>query len=138
MQRETSIAVYRQIEAEGLLSRMRWLVYRTVFRHGPMTVSECFELLEKQIPNFNWNTRTRFTELKDMGVLTETGTRECNVTGRVVLEYDVTSHLPSDFVKPKSKLKRLEEEVAFLTAENKLLNVRLKFLRDLLNRKKAS
>lgn len=134
MTRDTSIAVYQQIEAEGLLSRMRWEVYHALFYHGPATAGE----LVKHCHCRHAAVNARLTELRQMGVARETSERECRETGRTVIEFDVTAHLPSDYTPPPSKRELLLKRFAELEAENRLLTVRVKFLRDLLNRKKTS
>lgn len=93
MIRDTSIAVYHQIVAEGLLSKRRLQVYDCLYKHGPMTQNETY--VELNVPNLQQSSiMPRFAELKDMGVIRETGKRICTVTGRTVLEWDVTSKLP--------------------------------------------
>jgi hypothetical protein len=93
--RTTSIETYRQIEAEGLLSRERWRVYSCVFHNGPLTSGEAFEILRAAEPrNPLSQSRARFTELRDMGVLCEIEERDCNISGRKCIVWDVTSNLP--------------------------------------------
>lgn len=45
----------------------------------------------------------RFAELKRMGVVEEIGSRECKITGRVSLIWDVTDGLPVKFEKEKKQ-----------------------------------
>jgi hypothetical protein len=83
--RRTSIAAYHHLVEEGALSRRRSQVYAVVFRYGPMTAQECFKSL-----GLETNQSGRFTELRDMGLLYEQGTKTCNVTGREAISWDVT------------------------------------------------
>ena len=105
MIRKISIDVYRKIEAEGLLSKLQWEVYSTVFHHGPMTSGECFSMLAGRKSRASpliqmW---ARFTELQDMGVLRELGTRPCKVTGRVAIEWDVSGKLPTSVSRKRTR-----------------------------------
>lgn len=101
MTRQTSIEVYHQIEAEGLLSRLRLDVYRALFHEGPMTQMETCRLLQKTtLPyTLDHSILPRFAELKRAGVITETEERTCSVTGRNVLTWDVTNNLPKKLEK---------------------------------------
>lgn len=91
--RETSIEVYRQVEAEGLLTGLRSEVYKTLFHYGPLTQGECWKRY------FGHRQRhdiaPRFAELEKRGVIKIVDKRPCGVTGRVVYAWDVTKDLPS-------------------------------------------
>lgn len=87
--RQTSIDCYNAIKAEGLLSKRRLQVYESIFNYAPCTASEVFN--DK---NLKTNQSGRFTELRDLGVIYEKGERLCNVTGRNVIEWDLTDRLP--------------------------------------------
>jgi hypothetical protein len=103
MTRQTSIEAYNKIKENGLLSRRRWEVYDILFRLGPLTANETFNILkqEKYLNlSFDSNTRARFTELRELGVIMETQTRPCSITGMNVIEWDVTKELPKKIVKP--------------------------------------
>jgi len=90
MTRETSIEVFRQIKDEGLLSDLRQQVYEVVFNFGPLTNSEAAKFMRCQ-KNL---TSGRMTELRDLGVIRETGKRLCKITGRKVLGWEITGELP--------------------------------------------
>lgn len=99
MTRRTSIDVYNKIKEDGLLSKLRFEVYEILFKYGPLTQ---MELCKKT--NGVRQDRTympRFAELKNMGVLEDIGTKECSITGREVLLWDVTNRLPVKFEKPQ-------------------------------------
>ncbi len=108
MIRETSIAVYHQIQEEGLLSDRRNQVFKCLWEHGPMTQNETYVKLN--VPNLQQSSiMPRFAELKDLGVITDIGKRECTVTGRTVLEWDITGDLP--IKKSKATFKEQKEEI---------------------------
>ena len=98
--RQTSIDCYNKIKSEGLLSKMRLKVYEAILRKAPCTASEVFN--EK---NLKTNQSGRFTELRDLGVIYEKGERLCSVTGRNVIEWDLTDRLPVN-VKKSNKTKK--------------------------------
>lgn len=103
MVRETSIETFNKIRDEGLLSEMRMKVYECIYLNAPITASEVFEKL-----NLKTNQSGRFTELKELGVIKEVGTRRCNVTGNHVYEWDVTNTLPADLKKKSFKDRKQE------------------------------
>ena len=109
--RDTSIEVYHQVKAEGLLSKRRFEVYECLFHHGPMTQSETLIKLNINNGNVNQHSITpRFAELKDLGVIKETRKRPCKITNRTVYEWDVTSNLPkTDNIVRKSKKEKINE-----------------------------
>lgn len=97
MGRDTSAATYHRIEAEGLLSKMRWVVYDLLYRHGPATSSELFEHYKREYApafRYNMNLHSRLNELRDRGVVREVDKRECKASGNYVIEWDVTAALP--------------------------------------------
>ena len=69
---------------------------------GPCTAQEVFRAL-----GCDTNQSGRFTELRELGVFEEVGVRECQVTGRDVIEWDVTSSLPLDVLNKKSPTEEL-------------------------------
>lgn len=108
MIRETSIAVYHQIQEEGLLSDRRNQVFKCLWEHGPMTQNETY--IKLNVPNLQQSSiMPRFAELKDLGVITDIGKRICTITGRTVLEWEVTGELP--IKKSKASFKEQKEEI---------------------------
>jgi hypothetical protein len=103
--RRTSADVYRQIREEGLLSEMRFTVYDALFIHGPATAGEISKgLIQVGVPSGGGragpgNVSARLVELRDLGTAEELGEKECSVTGRNVILWDVTDQLPSGKVK---------------------------------------
>lgn len=93
MIRNTSAMAYHAIKANGLLSRMRWLVYDCLYHNGPLTGNEVNERLKspRQVaPSYH----KRLSELETLGVVRTVGVRTCTVTGRECEAWDVTSNLP--------------------------------------------
>lgn len=101
--RQTSIDVLNEIKRSGLLSERREQVYESLFIHGPCTASELFYRMQNTRNPSHSNVTTRLGELRDMGVAYEVQERICTVTGRVVIEWDVTDKLPVKFERLKSK-----------------------------------
>ena len=87
--RQTSIDCYNQIKADGLLSKRRLEVYEAIFKNAPCSASEIFN-----VKNLKTNQSGRFTELRDLGVIYEKGIKKCSVTGKNVIEWDLTDNLP--------------------------------------------
>ncbi|MBT8245287.1 hypothetical protein [Winogradskyella sp.] len=104
--RQTSIDCYHQIKKEGLLSKSRLEVYEAMLRHAPCTASEIFSYARLKT-----NQSGRFTELRELGVIYERGVRECRITGRKVIEWDLTDKLPSK-VKRKATTKKEKKQRA--------------------------
>jgi hypothetical protein len=111
MIRQTSVAVYNQIKSDGTLSRMRLLTYDLLFKHGPCTAAELFAFAKREHGNTSLRDcfQKRLGELRDMGAAMELGTRPCNITGRNVIIWDVTSNLPTGLPKTKTKTQRAIE-----------------------------
>jgi len=96
--KQTSIDCYHQIKNEGLLSKMKFLIYEDLYLFGPSTANEVFKRL-----NLETNQSGRFTELLEAGVIYESGQRECGVTGRNVTEWNVTNELPKQISKKEKQ-----------------------------------
>tara|TARA_R110002020_G_scaffold209230_2_gene415182 strand:+ start:1303 stop:1722 length:420 start_codon:yes stop_codon:yes gene_type:complete len=106
--RQTSIDCYNQIRANGLLSKRRFEVYEALLSSAPCTSSEAIRNAKTTFGVFGVS--SRFTELRDLGVIYEVRTRECRVTGRNVIEWDLTDRLPVDIKKSnKTKKDRINE-----------------------------
>lgn len=98
MIRQTSIDVYHQIQAEGLLSRRRFETYECLFNNGPLTAMETGRRIDGVLDH---SISPRFAELKRLGVIQEVGEKLCSITGRNVLLWDVTDRLPLKLEKRK-------------------------------------
>jgi hypothetical protein len=107
--RQTSIDCYNQIKEQGLLSNMRFKVYEAILRKAPCTSGEAFATMttkENQISQ----SRARFTELRELGVIYEKGEKQCSITGRNVIEWDLTDRLPVNIKNSaKTKKQRLDD-----------------------------
>lgn len=102
--RQTSIDIYNQIEREGLLSKVRFLVYKEIFNHAPITGGE---LYHRHLRHIQQSTITpRLAELERQKVIKTVGERECAVTGVRCVVWDVTNNLPIKYEKPESKTDR--------------------------------
>ena len=95
--RQTSIECYNEIRANGLLSKRRFEVYEALLSSAPCTSSEAIRNAKTTFGVFGVS--SRFTELRDLGVIYEVRTRECTVTGRNVIEWDLTDRLPVNVKK---------------------------------------
>lgn len=111
MVRETSIEAYNEIKSSGVLSARRWEIYDCLFRHGPLTANEIFRRIMGRSGINQANVPARLNELVKMGAVKETGKRDCSVTNVVVLEFDVTSKIPSVLEKKLTKKQKVESIV---------------------------
>lgn len=103
--RTTSVAVYKEINESGLLSKRRLEVYNILATFGEMTSGEVFsKIMKERDMNGISQSRARFTELRQMGVIEEVGTKKCRVTGHNVILWGITNQLPKKLTK-KSKPK---------------------------------
>lgn len=124
MTRDTSIQAYHQIQAGGLLSRMRWAAYDALYQSpAGMTGHELNKAC--QSPDMH----KRLSELLTLGVAKTVGERPCTVTGRMALVWDVTSALPvkkmnrfSNKARIQSILRKLVEEIESGTVSKRTLN----------------
>ena len=92
--RQTSIDCFNQIQAQGLLSKRRLEVLETILQSAPCTSSEAITNAKVKFGVFGVS--SRFTELRDLGVIYEKGIKKCTITGRNVIEWDLTDRLPID------------------------------------------
>ena len=115
MSRQTSIDVYHRIQKEGLLSKRRWEVYDVLYRFGVQTSAEVVDRINSSKHNVNplSQSRARFTELRDMGVVEEMGTKLCEITGNNVIAWRVTDNLPKIIIKETKaqKIKRILNDI---------------------------
>ena len=101
MIRQTSIDVYRQIKAEGLLSKRRLEVFKAIVCTAPCTSAEALQ----SIHTGSHGIGSRFSELRELGVIKEIGVRKCTVTNRNVIEWDLTDNLPEGKIAKKGSKK---------------------------------
>jgi hypothetical protein len=116
MSRETSAECYREIVENGLVSKKRLEVYQIVYKSGPMTSAEVYlELTQGRRVNAISQSRARFTELRQMDLLQEKGTKKCSVTGKTAILWDVTANMPRKLqATGKTKQKKKEEALESL------------------------
>ena len=107
--RQTSIDCYNKIKSEGLLSKRRLEVYEALYTSAPCTSSEAIRNAKTTFGVFGVS--SRFTELRDLGVIYEKDVRACNITGRNVIEWDLTDKLPFN-TKVPSKTKSQKKRAA--------------------------
>jgi predicted transcriptional regulator len=104
--RQTSIDCYNQIKEEGLLSNMRFRVYSALLAMGkPSTTREVYKTI-----NVEKQEATRFTELRNLGVIYEVQNRKCTITGRTSIEWWLTDRLPVKIKKSnKTKKQKIDD-----------------------------
>jgi hypothetical protein len=93
MARQTSIDCYNQIEAEGLLSKLRLIAYHAMLNAAPCTAGELQEYIDAKKLNVKHAWKL-LSQLRDLGVVYERSERPCKVTSRNVIEWDLTDKLP--------------------------------------------
>lgn len=99
MTRKTSIDCYNQIKSEGLLSEMRFKVFEALYNlNKPSTTREVYATMP-----VSKQEATRFTELRNLGVIYEKTTRKCSISGRTAIELDLTDNLPDKALLKKIK-----------------------------------
>lgn len=117
MARETSTKCYIEIRDNGLLSKIRLKVLESVLILAPCTSTELNNYMTS-MHNINGSWKV-LPYLRDVGVLYETGTRECKITGRKVIEWDLTDKLPRKksvvkFTKPKNFNKSVDYILGYM------------------------
>ena len=118
--RQTSIDCYNQIKQEGLLSTRRLEVYEAIFKNAPCTTNEAL----KDVHSGSHGVGSRTSELRDAGVLYEKDVRSCKVTGRNVIEWDLTDRMPINIKKTnKTKKQRVDDALNSLRELYKNKNI---------------
>lgn len=104
--RERSAEVYAEIQP--LLSKRRAEAYSAVYRWPLRTAGELARNLAAQggsdAPHRFKNIWSRLLELREMGVVEETGERECRSSGMVAAVWDVTNERPRPLPKKRRGL----------------------------------
>jgi DNA-binding transcriptional ArsR family regulator len=111
---------FEKIIAEGLLSENRLKVYQILFHHGPLTAGEVFDKMEKCI--VKGSVSARLTELRQMGVAYEVGTKKWSRSGHTGILFDINDQIPRPLDKDKSKaeiIKEQAERIKFLESQLK-------------------
>lgn len=135
--RQTSIDTYHAIKESGLLSKLRFTAYDCIYHHGPITQSECFNMIchdPKGRINGHQSIAPRFAELKRFGVIEEAYVKPCNITGRKCIAWKVTGNLPAkpdrritEKQKLLNQIKGLKIEIAQLKHQLSLTHNQLHF-----------
>jgi hypothetical protein len=95
--RNTSLTAYYSIRDSGLVSKLRFAVYHTLFNYGPLTQGE---LWKKYFPySQRHSIAPRFAELEAQGIIEPIGERACEVTGKRCIVWDVNKSLPKKYKK---------------------------------------
>jgi len=100
--RKTSIDCYNQIKSEGLLSKLRLMTYNAMLYSAPCTAGELQEFIEKNSIGVKHAWKL-LSQLRDLGVVYEKRERLCSITGRNVIEWDLTDELPTNTKMPTKK-----------------------------------
>ena len=90
--RQTSIDCYNEIRLNDLLPKRRLETFEAIFKSAPCTRQEALEHTNPL--NALSLSAARFTELRRLGVIYEKSVRPCRVTGKNVIEWDLTDKLP--------------------------------------------
>ena len=120
--RTTSINCYNQIKAEGLLSKLRLQTLNAMLYASPCTAGELQSYIDKnQIQvKHAWKL---LSQLRDLGVIYEKSERKCKVTGRLVIEWDLTDKLPIKSTTTSStKKQRVDHAISTLRSLCKKLS----------------
>lgn len=114
--RQSSAAAWAVIKANGLLSQRQAEVYEALVNAGPVTANELVRhmKLDKRV---NTNIITRLGELRDRGIVDETTTRICAVTGKKVIVWEANGNSNPIALKKVSEVARLRAENAKLKEE---------------------
>jgi hypothetical protein len=107
--RQTSIDCFNQIKNSGLLSKRRFETFEAIMKIAPCTASEVQHSINYH--NGGRDCMKRISELRDRGVIYEKDVRPCKVTGRNVIEWDLTDRLPVN-IKSSNKTKQQKKNLA--------------------------
>jgi len=102
--RDTSIRCYKEIKENGLLTKRRLQVYEAILKNAPCTSAEAMHSILNS-SNVLSQSRARFTELRELDVIYEKGEKKCSITGKNVIEWDLTDRLPKNIKLSKSTKK---------------------------------
>lgn len=106
MVQSTSVEVYHKVKSSGLLSRIREEVYDILYKHGPLTMREAFELLNTDGVNIQ-SYGPRFAELRNMDLIEQCGERECKITGHNKILWQTTNSIGKKLPKKLSKKEKI-------------------------------
>jgi hypothetical protein len=98
--RPTSREAFHHLVETGKLGAKQQQVYHALEATGPATANEVFEHIRcTSAKDFRYdsNTRARFTELRNKGLIIEQGLKRCTITGRRVICWAI----PNQLVEPE-------------------------------------
>jgi hypothetical protein len=114
--RQTSIDCYNIIKSNGLLSKRRLEVFEALIKIAPCTATELQKSMD--FDNGGRDCMKRISELRDLGVIYEKRERSCSITGKNVIEWDLTDKLPlkekAPVVTKKQKIEEVLNEISAL------------------------
>ena len=113
--RQTSIDCYNEIKNSDLLAKRRFETFEAIFKSAPCTRQEALEHTNPL--NALSLSAARFTELRRLGVIYEKSVRPCKVTGRNVIEWDLTDRLPVNIKKSNTTKKQSVDDALNLLRE---------------------
>ncbi len=120
--RQTSIDCFNEIKNSNLLAKRRLETYEAIFKSAPCTRQEALQHTNPVNPLSL--SAVRFTELRRLGVIYEKGIRKCRITGRNVIEWDLTDRLPIIFKnKKQTKKQKINNVISCLRELYKNKNV---------------
>jgi len=98
--RETSVQAFYNAVDSGVIETRREQVYAALRALGVATSNEVFERMKQdyQGPRYISTVAARFTELRDLGLIYEVGSRPCLVTRQTCITWAVVS--AADYVGP--------------------------------------
>lgn len=100
MTRETSRKAYEELLESGTVPKHQGQILAVVVATPDLTSGEILGKLEVQNVNA-W--RARFTELQQRGLIVESGTRKCSVSGRTALTWRYSERTkPLKHKRPKA------------------------------------
>ncbi len=114
--RETSIETYKKIRDDGLLSKLRFEVYKYIYENGPCTAKQITLALRKSITGADSSYHARLSELRDRGVIEEVGYAELPQSKHKVILWNTTNKLPAK-IKPVKKTVMREDVLDVLRTE---------------------
>jgi hypothetical protein len=120
--RQTSIDCYNKIKANGLLSKRRLQTLEVLIKIAPCTATELQNSMDYN--DGGRDCMKRLSELRDLGVIYEKTERNCSITGRNVIEWDLTDNLPKKTkVITNTKKDRVKTTLIALRELYKIRNV---------------
>jgi hypothetical protein len=112
--RQTSLLAYDTIKQNNLLSKMQLTAYELLIRHGAATAKELARFAEENpgiIGRMDSDSlHKRMSELKRLGAVVESGVRDCRITGRQAIVWELSGKLPQRPEPRKSRVIWLTED----------------------------